>query len=67
MFRVRVMRTREIGEWRPVVANRGRVKLTVRARLIRVVVNIGLKCVPWRIVMILALDMGQIVLCCFCD
>jgi hypothetical protein len=63
MHRMGVMRTGKIGKRGPVLAVGRRVKRTLRAGLVSVVMYTGHKSVTGGIVMILGFEMRQIVLC----
>ena len=67
MLGMRMMRTRQVWERRPVFAVRRRVKRTVRTWLIGVMMDAGHKFVAVCVVMILAFKMCQVVLRFFCD
>jgi hypothetical protein len=64
---MRMMRTWQVWERRPVVAMRRRMKRTLRARFVRVMMYAGHKAVVGCVVVILAFVMCQVVLRFLCD
>src|SRR5689334_14310214 len=67
VLRMRVMRTREIREGRPVVAGGRRVEFTFSARFVSVMMHAGLEMVARSVVVLFALAMCEIMLCFFSD
>ena len=57
-----MMRTRQVGERRPVIAVWGGVKRTVRSRFVSVMMDARHELVPVCFVMFLAFEMCQVVL-----
>jgi hypothetical protein len=67
MFRVRMVRTRQVWKRRPVLAGGRRMKFALRAGLVGMMMHAGIERVAGGIVMFLALVVCQIVLRCFRD
>jgi hypothetical protein len=62
MAGMRVMRTRQVRKWRPILAEGRRVHGALRARLVGVMMVAGDEAVPGGIVMFLAFEVSQFVL-----